>query len=71
MVVVRGTKRWKDPVKDLEVLMSKQAQKLVGADVLTGFVEDLLTFMETAGFTWAYVGKEGSSIRVNFGRRRT
>ena len=68
---MRGTKRWKDPMKDLEVLMSRQAQNLIGADVLTGFVEDLLTFMETEGFTWAYVGKEGGSVRVNFGRRRT
>ena len=69
--MVRKTRRWKHPVKDLEVLMSRQAQNLIGADVLTGFVEDLLTFMEAEGFTWAYVGREGSSVRVNFGRRRT
>ena len=71
MVVVRGTKVYDDLVKDLRVLISKPAQGVIGADVLTGFTEDLLTFMEASGFTLAYVSKDGAGISVYFGRRRT
>ena len=71
MVVVRGTKVFHTPCGDKRVQVSKQAQQLITEFDLKYFADSLFIFMEKTGFRWAYVGKEGGSIRVSFGRRRT
>ena len=68
MVVVRGTKVFHTPCGDKRVQVSRQAQKLITEFNLKYFADSLFIFMEKTRFTWAYVGREGNSIRVNFGR---
>ena len=71
MVMVRGTRVIEHPEYGTRVQISKAAQESVGEDVLTGFVEDLMEFMQANGFKWAYVGVQGTCLYMTLGWRRT
>ena len=69
--MVKGTGYFVDQKLKLEAMMSWPARQLIGEEKLRGFIDSLFSFMRAQGYKWAYVGREGSSVRVNFGRRRT
>ena len=69
--MVRGTRVIEHPKYGTRVQISKAAQESIGEDVLTGFVEDLMGFMQGNDFHWAYVGVQGTCLYMTLGRRRT
>jgi len=64
---LKGSIYYEDPVSRLTIQVSYAAEREIRAAALPDFVESLREFMRKTGYTWAYVGKDGCSIRVNLG----